>query len=89
MSSSTPSSDLIIEGLQVSYTQQTGTKPVLLSISFSIGQEIVALTGASGCGKSTLLHTLAEIVPHQAGTLILGGKPLSARTHQIALVPQQ
>ena len=89
MSSSTPSSALIIEGLQVSYTQQTGTKPVLLSISFTIGKEIVALTGASGCGKSTLLHTLAEIVPHQAGTLPLGGKPLSARTHQIALVPQQ
>lgn len=82
--------ELVISELAVSYpTQQTERDSVLLGISFSIGREIVALTGASGAGKSTLLHTLAGIIPHQAGVITLGGIPLSAKTHQIALVPQQ
>lgn len=86
----TPTSpQLHVQELHVSYTQQPASAPVLLGISFSIGEEIVALTGASGSGKSTLLHALAGIIPHQGGELRLSGKPLSARTHQIALVPQQ
>lgn len=81
---------LDVRGLQVSYTtQQSETSSVLLGISFSIGAEIVALTGASGVGKSTLLHALAGIVPRQAGEILLDGKAFSPKTHQIALVPQQ
>lgn len=89
MRPSSASTELQVSELQVSYTQQSEVRSVLLGISFSIGQEIVALTGASGAGKSTLLHTLAGIVPKQSGEILLGGAPLSARSHQIALVPQQ
>jgi NitT/TauT family transport system ATP-binding protein len=42
--------------------------------SFDVAEgELVALVGPSGCGKSTLLKILAGLIPHDAGTLRIGG----------------
>lgn len=84
-----PTRSLAVQELEVGYPLRQGEHIVLRGISFTIGEEIVALTGASGSGKSTLLHTLAEIIPYRGGSISLGEKPLSTRSHQIALVPQQ
>ena len=54
-----------------------------------MGREIVTITGPSGSGKSTLLHCLSGIVTQTSGHLLLDDLPISPRTHQIALVPQQ
>ncbi|MCM6763912.1 thiol reductant ABC exporter subunit CydD, partial [Rathayibacter sp. ZW T2_19] len=40
---------------------------------------ITAVVGASGSGKSTLLGVLADVVP-SSGTVLLGGKPVAARS---------
>lgn len=60
-----------------------------MGITFSLGREIVTITGPSGSGKSTLLHCLSGIVTPTSGQLLLDDLPISPRTHQIALVPQQ
>ena len=60
-----------------------------MGITFSMGREIVTITGPSGSGKSTLLHCLSGIVTPTSGLLLLDDLPISPRTHQIALVPQQ
>ncbi|MFC7895020.1 ABC transporter ATP-binding protein [Streptomyces sp. NPDC057381] len=40
--------------------------------------EVVAVMGPSGSGKSTLLHCLAGIVTPDSGTIMYGGRDLSA-----------
>jgi len=40
--------------------------------------EIVGLVGESGCGKSTLGRTLLQLIPPTEGTVVLGGKNLTA-----------
>lgn len=55
--------------------------------------EILAVVGPNGSGKTTLLRTLAAVRPPDAGTLALGGAPLSAvegrtRARAIAYLPQ-
>jgi putative ABC transport system ATP-binding protein len=40
--------------------------------------EVVAVMGPSGSGKSTLLHCLAGIVTPDSGTIMYGGRELSA-----------
>jgi oligopeptide transport system ATP-binding protein len=40
--------------------------------------EIVGLVGESGCGKSTLGRTILQLIPPTEGTVILGGKNLTA-----------
>lgn len=55
--------------------------------------ECVGLIGPNGAGKSTLLRSLAGIQPLRAGTVLLGGRPLSRYSRQslsrlVAYLPQ-
>ena len=80
---------LYLSDLSVRYSKRREVTAALRDVSFSLGKEIVTIIGPSGSGKSSLLHTLAGIIRPSKGTLQLSGVPLSPRTHQIALVPQQ
>ena len=80
---------LRVSQLTVSYTHRRRSTEALVGITFSLGREIVTITGPSGSGKSTLLHCLSGIVTPTSGQLLLDDLPISPRTHQIALVPQQ
>ena len=80
---------LRVSQLTVSYTHRRRSTEALVGITFSMGREIVTITGPSGSGKSTLLHCLSGIVTPTSGHLLLDDLPISPRTHQIALVPQQ
>jgi oligopeptide transport system ATP-binding protein len=40
--------------------------------------EVLGLVGESGCGKSTLARTILQLVPTTAGTVVLGGRNLTA-----------
>lgn len=80
---------LRVSQLTVSYTHRRRSTEALVGITFSMGREIVTITGPSGSGKSTLLHCLSGIVTPTSGQLLLDDLPISPRTHQIALVPQQ
>jgi ABC-type lipoprotein export system ATPase subunit len=44
--------------------------------------ETVAIMGPSGCGKSTLLHLLGGLERPSAGTIELGGHPVSDRSER-------
>jgi NitT/TauT family transport system ATP-binding protein len=50
--------------------------------------EFVTLVGASGCGKSTLLRTIAGIESHNAGDILVGGKPVNGPGVDRAMVFQ-
>ncbi|MBF1369922.1 MAG: ATP-binding cassette domain-containing protein, partial [Porphyromonadaceae bacterium] len=80
---------LHVSDLSVRYSKRREVTTALRDVSFSLGKEIVTIIGPSGSGKSSLLHALAGIIRPRKGTLQLSGAPLSPRTHQIALVPQQ
>lgn len=80
---------LQVSQLSVSYTHRRRSTEALMGITFSMGREIVTITGPSGSGKSTLLHCLSGIVTPTSGHLLLDDLPISPRMHQIALVPQQ
>lgn len=80
---------LRISNLNLSYRSDRETTLVLRGVSLEIPRgHICAILGPSGGGKSSLLHALAGINPHDTGAITFGGKPLSTRTHRIALVPQ-
>jgi len=64
------------------------------SLSLSLqGGEVLALLGPNGCGKTTWLKTLLGLLPAQAGSVMLQGRPLAEwplaeRARVLAYVPQ-
>ena len=62
------------EGITAGY----GGDPVIRGISVSADPgEVVSLVGPNGSGKSTLLKSLVGIVRVSAGTVTVGGKPVT------------
>lgn len=82
---------LVVEDLHVSY----GEIRALRGASLRVEQgEIVCLLGANGAGKSTLMWTLAGVVRPRAGRILLLGRPLPGRPHEVlgrgvCLVPER
>jgi NitT/TauT family transport system ATP-binding protein len=65
----------------VAKTYRSGEREVVAisDASFEVGEgELVTLVGPSGCGKSTLLKILAGLIPHDSGTLRIGGAGFDA-----------
>jgi NitT/TauT family transport system ATP-binding protein len=72
-------SNITIERLSHGYNPARG-RPVtaLEDVSLQVyDQEFVALLGPSGCGKSTLLYLVGGFLPIQAGTISIGGTPIT------------
>ncbi len=78
-----------IKHLNVNYSSARQITPALTDINLSLEQGIIcALVGPSGSGKSSLLNVLAGIIDDYEGVVSVDGVRLSAKTKQIALVPQ-
>ncbi len=61
------------------YTRGDRSVPVLLDITFDIGEgEFLALMGPSGSGKSTLLNLIAGIDKTDSGSIVVGGVDITA-----------
>lgn len=98
----TAGGSLVVDGLRVEVSTDTGWVPVLDSISFSIAPgEVLGLAGESGCGKSTTAYAMLGYARPgsriSAGHVALDGVELLSlrnpelqriRGAQIALVPQ-
>lgn len=60
-----------------------------LDVSFSAGNEALALLGASGCGKSLTLRCIAGIETPDAGRIAVDGVTFFDSEQNINLTPQQ
>ncbi len=64
---------LILKEIKKTYEHQ----PLLNSISFSVGSEVVCLLGASGSGKSTLLRIIAGLEAPDSGRVFLNDQEIT------------
>ncbi len=66
---------LRIEGLTAGY----GEAIVLSNLALQVGHgEAFALLGRNGAGKTTLLNTIVGLTRQRAGTIVLGGRDITA-----------
>jgi len=82
---------LSVSGINTYY----GKSHILHDVSFEVrAGEVVALLGRNGAGKSSTFKSILGLVPPRAGTVSLGGEPISGRSPEqiarlgIGLVPQ-
>lgn len=72
---------VVVEHLGKSFGAGAETVPVLVDLSFSLGEgESLALVGPSGSGKSTLLNMLCGLESADRGRLTLLGQDLASLT---------
>jgi NitT/TauT family transport system ATP-binding protein len=67
-----------VSNVSLVYDTPAGLVPGVQGVSFCIdASEFVCLVGPSGCGKSTLLNIIAGFLTPSAGTIRIGGNPIS------------
>ncbi len=54
-----------------------------IEVDFSLGNEVVAITGVNGIGKTSLLKVIAGLVSLESGTLKIGEEVLDDPTNKI------
>ena len=66
-----------------------GGQPILAGVDLTIRRgEFVCVIGPSGCGKTTALRLLSGLLRPSAGTVSVGGAPMSGPREDIAIVFQ-
>ncbi len=74
-----------VRALTVSY----GDRPVLRSVSFDVpSARLVGVVGPNGAGKSTLLKAMLGLIEPDAGSVAVGGVPVTQCRDRVAYVPQ-
>lgn len=75
-----------VEGVAVRYDRD----PVLVDVttSFEAGR-MVGIVGPNGAGKSTLIKAMLGLLPLDAGTVSVFGKPLAKQRRRVVYVPQR
>ena len=63
----------------VSLRKSYRKRPVIRDVSLTLGRgEVVALLGPNGCGKTTCFYSIAGLVPHEGGQVIVDGRDVTA-----------
>lgn len=76
---------LQIKDLKLEY----GSKCVLNHINLQLSSgESLAIIGPSGCGKSTLLCTIAGLLSHYEGEILIEGQPVAKMQKSVGLALQ-
>ena len=73
------------ENLDLFYGENHALKGINMDIP---ERHITALIGPSGCGKSTLLSLIAGLMQPEAGSMSLGGMPLTENSSKIGYMLQ-
>ena len=66
---------LRLEGIRKEFGSFTALRDIRLDVSQG---EFVCFLGPSGCGKTTLLRIIAGLETQSAGTILQGGRDISA-----------
>ncbi|MGV8876849.1 MAG: ABC transporter ATP-binding protein [Rhodoglobus sp.] len=91
MDSAQPHAGVHIANVSKSFGPADARTLVLDDVSLSITMgEFVTVIGPSGCGKSTLVKTVAGLLSHDSGTVLIDGMSVAAaaKNKLIGLVPQ-
>jgi len=57
------------------------------NLTADFGPGIHLIVGPNGVGKTSLLNSIAGTLPPRAGSMLLDGKPLAARSASVVLAP--
>ena len=69
---------VVFDHVSKTYTTGHAHVKVVADVSFSLAEkDFVSLIGPSGCGKTTMLQMLAGFVQPDAGTVTIGGQPIT------------
>lgn len=84
----TPVIDIV--GARIGYDKRIVCEDVTLSVPAG---GYTAIIGPNACGKSTLLRSIARILPHEAGSIVLDGQdirsiPTKKLATRLGLLPQ-
>ena len=78
-----------VKDLSKTYTTRRGPVEAVRRSSFEVRRgEFVALVGPSGCGKSTILKIAAGLIPHNEGTVTVGGEEAKAGRRDVGIMFQ-
>ncbi|MHB2169425.1 metal ABC transporter ATP-binding protein [Alsobacter sp. R-9] len=84
-----PGSDpapISVTDLAVAYSGQFAVHDITWT---SPGRGLLAIVGPNGAGKSTFLKAVLGLIPVQAGTVRIFGRPVDAARDRLAYVPQR
>lgn len=71
-------------------TKSFGDLLVLDNISFDVKDgEFLCIVGPTGCGKTTFLNSLTKLHENDSGEILLDGRPVDLRAHNIAYIFQE
>jgi NitT/TauT family transport system ATP-binding protein len=77
------------QGVRKIYNSGNDEVVALEGVSFAVAEaEFVTVVGRSGCGKSTLLKITSGLLPATAGTVQVGGAPVTGPLTSIGFVFQ-
>ncbi len=84
-------SDLVADSIDMTFPMPEGESvQALKDVSFTLKQgELLSVLGPSGCGKTTLLNIIAGFLLPTAGSLTLGGEPITGPGVNRGMVFQQ
>ncbi len=81
---------VMVEGLHITFERGDERVEALNGVDLSVRErEFLAIVGPSGCGKSTLLNVLVGTLKPTAGTVRVGGVPVTGINRSIGYVTQQ
>ncbi len=79
-----------MSGVSRVFTGRGADVEALRGIDLTVAEgEFVAVVGRSGCGKSTLLRMIAGLLPPTAGTVTVGGAPVTGPRRDVAMLFQR
>jgi len=82
---------LEVRGLKKEYQSLSGAPVVAIGdVTFRVEpRQFVSIVGPSGCGKSTLLQCVAGLMRPTAGSVVLGGREVTAPPENLILLFQE
>lgn len=86
---------MILEARDLTVRYPDAIRPAVSGVSLQVAEgHLVALAGPNGSGKTTLMRALLGVLPHEAGAVLVDGRPLAGWARNdlarvVGVVPQR